>query len=682
MPQQFAEPSFPVIPSKEGETASADYDADKPASQDDDDDLLARVKGWYRESEGHIAEWREDAREDFAFVAGDQWDEDVRDEMEDTKKAPVTFNRIGAIVDAVRGLQINNVEEVAFKPSGVEDAQIADTATELIAALRRDCDAQDEETMAFDDCVICGLGVLECRIDEDNDRKPIIERLSSLETGWDVTARKNNFIDRRYDWIARRVDRLEAGTQFPDADGDDLDADWAKHGDKPQTSDTSPRYLDGSRENDDDDGMVTLIDVQWWERKPMMRVTDKRSGLEEDLAPEEAERLVQRSEQIAAATGMPPTFQIERIAKKIWYHAIVGKKVLYRGELPIQDGQGSRKFITGKIDRSTGMPYGLVRNAKDPQRLANKFFTQGMHILNSNAKSGLMFEDGAIDDEDDAAEELAKTGAMVRLAPGALTGGKVQQIPAPQLPQASVILYERAMNEINQVTGVNLETLGLLDREQAGIETHQRKQSTVTNLAWCFDALRMARKDGARSQMIYAMEYTPEHTLQRMVPQEMAPVIAQMRLSSWVPYDVVVDEAPTSPNAKERAWALMQGVIGLMAQQGMKPQTWIEVLRMSPMPNSFLERLAKTMLAEPSPQEQQEAAASKQLLARMQAAEAGKDEADAHYKNVRAIVEQKEADIKLTDSMTKTLAAMKPKNTDFPVPPQQGVNSGRPAPRG
>lgn len=633
---------------------------DKPASEESDDaDLLARIKGWHKESSAKIADWRVGAEEEFEMVAGNQWPDGAKDALEAQGKVAITFNRIGPVIDAVRGLQINNVEDTTFKPRGQEDAQLADSATHLIKSLRDDCDATDEESTAFDDCVICGLGCLETRIDEDGDLKPVIERMSPMEVGWDTSARKRNFIDRRYDWVEREVSIYEARAQFPEIeDDDDLDAAWARSDKPSQSTSQSPKYHFGKEQDAPKKETVTFVDFQWWERKPMMRVTDPQTGVEIDVEVARAETLMERAEQLAAITGAPISMRMRQVRKKVWFHAIVGGKILHRGELPIDDGQGARKFLTGKLNRADNMPYGIVRSAIDPQRAYNKQISQQIHLLNTTAKSGVIHEESAIEDVTKFEENMAKPGARLEVADGALVSRAVQFINPPTVSTALVQMADVSSREINQVTGVNLETLGLLDRDQAGIETHQRKQSTVTNLAWAFDALSIARKDCSKSMILYAISYTPNDVLARMLPAEMAPIIEQMQAQDWVPYDVVIDESPTSPNAKERTWAFMQGILGMMASQGLKPETWVEILRYSPMPNSFVESFARTLLKPPAPEEIAKAEDSAARMARMQDAEAAKDEADALYKQAQAAAKAKEFNLAVTKAVRETIGNM------------------------
>src|SRR5262245_25276025 len=90
-------------------------------SQPDDEGVLERTQRWYKEAVQASAKWREHAREDFAFCAGDQWDPSDKAALKANKRPCITYNRIGPIVDAVAGVEVNNRMEVKFLPRGMED---------------------------------------------------------------------------------------------------------------------------------------------------------------------------------------------------------------------------------------------------------------------------------------------------------------------------------------------------------------------------------------------------------------------------------------------------------------------------------------------------------------------------------------------------------------------------------
>ena len=50
-------------------------------------------------------------------------------------------------------------------------------------------------------------------------------------------------------------------------------------------------------------------------------------------------------------------------------------------------------------------------------------------------------------------------------------------------------------------------------------------------------------------------------------------------------YDVIVDEAPTSPNQKEATWAMLQQLLPVIGKM-LPPATWLALLKYSPLPTS------------------------------------------------------------------------------------------------
>src|SRR6185312_14295444 len=105
---------------------------------------------------------------------------------------------------------------------------------------------------------------------------------------------------------------------------------------------------------------------------------------------------------------------------------------------------------------------------------------------------------------------------------------------------------------IRDTTGINLELLGLVEKEQPGILEHQRKQAGMTVLAGLFDALRRYRKDQGRLLLWYIQSFLSDGRLVRIGGQEQARYVPLVRQPGLVEYDVIVDDTPNSPNLKER----------------------------------------------------------------------------------------------------------------------------------
>src|SRR3990167_2294494 len=151
---------------------------------------------------------------------------------------------------------------------------------------------------------------------------------------------------------------------------------------------------------------------------------------------------------------------------------------------------------------------------KDPQRWANKWLSQIMHIMNSNAKGGLLAERGAFVNPRRAELELSDPASITFLNDGGL--GKVQPKPTLPYPEGLDRLMAFAIGSIRDVTGVNVELMGMTNRSQPGVLEYQRRQAGVTLLAGFFNALRRYRKEQGRLVLDFIQTYLADGRLIRI----------------------------------------------------------------------------------------------------------------------------------------------------------------------
>jgi hypothetical protein len=154
--------------------------------------------------------------------------------------------------------------------------------------------------------------------------------------------------------------------------------------------------------------------------------------------------------------------------------------------------------------------FGIVRAMKDPARWSNKWMSQTMHIMNTTAKGGIAAERGAFFDNDAQGEaKWAHQDQVTYLKQGALSGQNPKFIakPTSQFPQGSFELMQYANQSLRDVSGVNVEILGMQSSAgQAASLDLQRKQSALTILQPLFDSLRRYRKEQGRL-MLYLIEH-------------------------------------------------------------------------------------------------------------------------------------------------------------------------------
>ena len=170
-----------------------------------------------KDAENFWHNWRTAARDDYAFISGNQWLSEDEAILRDQKRPPVTFNYSEKMIDAVVGAEVSNRQEVTYKPRGVEDAPLAELWNSAASWANEESNAEDEESDAFRDMLICGLGWTQRRLsyDEDPDGKILLDRIDPLEVWYDPAASKPGLTDRRFNFRKWWVDEREANREWP-----------------------------------------------------------------------------------------------------------------------------------------------------------------------------------------------------------------------------------------------------------------------------------------------------------------------------------------------------------------------------------------------------------------------------------------------------------------------------------
>lgn len=577
---------------------------EKPLGQAEDTEglpdrevVLEEFNSRFKASRDHYSEWRTEARTLYDMAAGRQWDATDEAALKDALRPMVTFNVSGKYMDAVTGLQINNRQDIRYYPREPGDTQVNELLTGAVSWGRDLCDQADDETDAFYDCVLVGYGCMEGYLDKDLEPSgvPAGMRVDPLEVYPDPTARKRNLEDRRYDIRIKWVDAKEYEDLVPEAsDSPDMAELAAEEEDILTVIEEPQDYQTPGTTDTRKKGLKPVADYQFWERETAYQVQVQGLGA---TTMEEQEWAYY--EPMLKQAKRP--YEAKPIKRKVYYKAIIaGGTVRELGRSPYQGGF-TRHYITGKRDRNKGTWFGIGRAILDPQRWVNKFFSSILWTLMTNSKGGLIAEQDAFPDARKAESTWASSEAITWVNSGALGKGKIQPKEMARYPEGMDRLMSFSLEALPQTSGLNVELLGLADRVQAGVVEAQRKQSAMAIIAWAFDAMRRYYKSMGRQQAAYVRDYMPEGTLVLIngeQSKQYAPLVKQ-RLSGT--FDVIVDEAPTSVNMKERVWAVLENLIPQLLQAGM--QIPPEVLDYSPIPADLAQKWKQAM--QPDPKKQQ-----------------------------------------------------------------------------
>lgn len=594
-----------------------------------DDEVLDKARERYKAGRTHAAAWREEARRCFDFRAGNQWTEEDKATLVEQLRMPTTFNRIDPYCRAVAGLEAGNRQQIRYIPREQGDVAVNELLTETGSWVREEADAEFEEAESFIDAFISGIGSTETYMDYDTDPEGMvkIDHLDCLdEVVWDPTAKKRNLTDRKFDFrIKRDLDVDEVKAMFPDSDKVDqivpCPNDW-EGGDEDilpwdRNPETAYKHGDGKQSGAKEKRNCTLLDYQWCEREPYFKIADPISG---EIVEMEAEKYTKLS---ANLKKMGVELQAAKLHQVVWYRAfIVGKVVVEVGPAPCKTSS-TRKFITAYRDRNRQMWYGLVRAMIDPQEWSNKFFSQILHIINSNSKGGLMAETDAFVNPRKAEQDWADPSSVLLLKSGGLA--KVQQREPAEFPAAIDRMMQFSISAMGDVTGLPLEVIGMVDRQQAGVLEAERKKTGITMLATLFDSFRHYHKDQGRLLLYFIQEYLSDGRLVRITGPEGMKYVPLMKQEDTAKFDVIVDEMPQSPNNKERVWGTMQVMLPILQNAGLPPDLLAEIVAYSPLPASFVQKLKQSM-----------AQRSQQPPDPMKAAMVDKTQAEARSKHASA----------------------------------------------
>lgn len=602
------------------------------------DDLFVAMRGWFSTDRSKSDEWREEARKSFDFVASDQWDQRTVKEMTDQKRPAITFNRELAIIKAVAGVEINTRQEIIYLPRGTEEGDVI--ANESLSAasewMSDQCNAQAQESRAFQDMLICGLGFTESRIDYElhPDGKYVEQAISPLEMYWDHAAREQNLADRRRTWRARKMPLSDARALFPGEQDSDLNCSWVSDvgTSVPIAVEDRRLKLSPMTDRNDSKSTVVILQCQWWEREKYHRAVNPATGeMEEhdDASLKALKGQVDAANKAGEAeskqSGMPfQPLEVQSVTqyRRVYKQAFIGDKILKMGPCPRADGF-TLNCITGERHETKNSWFGLEKLLRPAQQMANKWLSQATHIINTTAKGGILAEEDAFTDQRQAEATYAQPDAITWVKKNAISSNKIMQKPGIGMAAPYVQLLQLALDAMPQVTGINMELLGMRDVNQPGVLEAHRKQSAMTILATLFDSLTSYRIEIGRTRLFFIQNYLADGRLIRILGPDGYKAIRLVKDKAVGEYDVIVSEAPTSPNQKEQTWAALQSV--LPAFQGMMtPDVAVMLLEYVPgLPQKLIDSL-KGLLEQQ--QQSPEAAQQKQIA---QQAELTKIDRDA-----------------------------------------------------
>src|SRR6266478_2255499 len=121
----------------------------QPPLKIDKEAFTMKANERYEKARDFWRNWKAGARDDYAFVSGNQWLAEDITILEADKRPPITFNYSEKMIDAVVGAEVSNRNEATYHPRTPDDAPATELWNNAAKWVRDGCAAEDEESDAF-----------------------------------------------------------------------------------------------------------------------------------------------------------------------------------------------------------------------------------------------------------------------------------------------------------------------------------------------------------------------------------------------------------------------------------------------------------------------------------------------------------------------------------------------------
>jgi len=543
-----------------------------------------------------------EAREDYAFYEGEQWTEDEKQQLDTEDKPRLVLNLAMRNINAILGAEISNKRRIVYNPRTTDRNIKGDVATAAAEWFQDEADSDSVNSDAFADAMITGLGVVDVSLDFDrvDIGAPFMETISSTEIIIDRNAKKPNAIDAKRAFRIHRLTREAAQAMFPEADNADLNfsgEDISVSIDEFTANETE--QIRGSLPNEEDyfgkvyeleSDYVFIVEARWIEDGEDYYLTKNWKVIEK-----------------ADYDALPVKPSAAKMRRRVTRRAWMGARFLKDFDKPLcEDGSLGWLFITCYYSKTDNRYFGLIRNIRDPQRMVNRYYSQSIYTMDKASKGGLLAEDGAFENINEAERLWSSSSNIIRLKANGIN--RIHPKPVGVIPDGLKELFQVSMDGIGQVLGISQEFLGTREANQPNVLENTRKQSTLNVLAILYNNLSRYRKELGKAILYILQKYVPDGTLMRISAIEGMKYVKFLQKDVLQEYDLVIDEAPNTVNEKEKVLAYLQQSVALAVQwqqAGLPLDTIFTALEYTPLPQTLLDKIREQIEAQTKQQQQQ-----------------------------------------------------------------------------
>jgi hypothetical protein len=610
---------------------------------------------------GHL-KYVADAQHFDRVYLGDQWDADLRRKLDSEGKPTLTLNVTMSAVNAALGEHSAQRADIVAKPRLDATEETARVMTHVIDQILDNNKYQAVEQMVFADGLIQDRGFFDVRMDfEDNLLGEVrIRSLDPVDVLIDPDAKEydpatwNEVMYTRWHTVeeigvlygkekADLLMTLARGGMTLGYDSVRLDVKESRYGDTQY-----PIYI-----TDDYQSVVRNVRVIERQSRVLTKVTqfvDLQTGDTREV-PENWDKA--RIKAVAQQYGLGIR---KAFARKIRWTVTADWVVLSDDWSPYDRFTIVPYFPAFRRGKSSGM----VRQLVSPQEQLNKVESQTLHVVNTTANSGWMFEEGSLANM--TAQELEERGAETGLVLEYRKGREApQKIQPNSIPTGLDRIGTKAVNFVREISGV-ASLMGIVPGgDVSGVALEKTQGRALTLLQVAFDNLNFTRGLVAQSIIACVQRFYNEPRILRVTdwrqPEqpEMELPVNQVSVSGEIlnnlqmgEYEVIVSSAPARDGIQETQFA---EVVQLRQAGVLVPDEY--VIRASHLAhkNEIADQVKQLQgRGDPSTEEAQMAQAQQQMNLQMMQLQLAQLEAEVQKMQSEAVLNQAKAQAAVVDA--------------------------------
>lgn len=439
-----------------------------------------------------------------------QWTSEEIAELEARGQYPLVLNLIQTTVNWVMGTQRRGSQDYKILPRRSDGLEAAERKSELLRHLRDENYSEQHVAMAFADAVKAGIGWLETGQGDPADGPIVYDRHESWRNmlwdsrgtdGLDIQTGRYVIRSKWMDLDVCRVlwrDRVELLDQSRERAM--LATGMSDYGDEPMDSvedDSLNGFTTvtsgGAHERD----RIRVIEV--WFKKPALAPVMAGGDFDRELFDEWS-----RGHWNDLNAGRARL--TERPRDVVHVALMTERGLLAVQQSPYRHNRFPFTPVWGYRRARDGMPYGLIRGLRGPQKDLNKRASKALHHLSTTR---VFVEHGAVDDIEELREESARPDAVIVYK----QGRKEPRLDSNrEVASAHLELMSIDAQMIQQVGGVTDENLGRKTNAASGKAIVARQDQGALATSHFFDNLRVSlMRHGEKKLTNIEQFYTDEH---------------------------------------------------------------------------------------------------------------------------------------------------------------------------